>query len=272
VLAARDEWEGDCVLISPAARESTIASHRVSVERAIDLMRADLSAPLRLAYLAKAAGMSEFHFTRTFHGLTGLPPLRFLSALRLAKARDMLVSTNASVIEICLAVGYTSIGTFTRRFTELVGISPMRLRQCARTHTLPITVNRLPAGALVRVQLTCPVGLRGGLMGSALVAAFASPLPFGRPVACAIAPAGGSLSLAGLALGRYYLLAFASFGRVSFNTSPVSLFIDDLAARRDIDIALRHFELTDPPMLSFVPFILHRGVKTLAGTALEHPE
>jgi AraC-like DNA-binding protein len=271
VFAARDEGEGDCVLTSPVARESTIASHRVSVERAIDLMRADLSAPLRLAYLAKAAGMSEFHFTRTFHGLTGLPPLRFLSALRLAKARDMLVSTNASVIEICLAVGYTSIGTFTRRFTELVGISPMRLRQCARTHTLPIAANRLPAGALVRVQLTCPVA-RDGLMGPALVAAFAAPLPFGRPVACAIAPAGGSLSLAGLALGRYYLLAFANFGRVSFNTNPVSLSIDDLAARRDIDIALRHFELTDPPLLSFVPFILHRGVKPPAGTAQDRPE
>jgi len=246
------------VVTAHRIRESTVASHRVGVAHAIDLMRADVSAPLRLPHLAKVAGMSEYHFVRVFHESTGLPPLRFLSALRLARARDMLISTDDSVIEICLDVGYSSIGTFTRRFTELVGISPLRLRQCARSHTLPPGAPGGGAGAFVRVHLTCPVGEMEDLEGPVLVAAFDSPLPFGRPAACAMAPTAASLSLTGLAPGRYYVLAFASLGRLNLGTSPVSLSIDDRVSPCDIDLALRRFEPTDPPLLSFAPFILHR--------------
>lgn len=247
-------------------RESTVASHRLGVAHAIELMRADVSAPLRLPHLAKVAGMSDHHFVRVFHESTGLSPLRFLSALRLARARDRLISTDASVIEICLDVGYSSVGTFTRRFTELVGISPMRLRQCVWSHTLPQVATDQSTGVVVRVQLKYPVDPGGDLEGPALVAAFDSPLPFGRPAACAIAPAGGSLtlSLAGLGPGRYYLLAFASLGTLDLSTSPVLLSIDDRTADREIDLALRRFEPTDPPLLSFVPFFLHRGVEAAA--------
>jgi AraC-like DNA-binding protein len=253
------------VVTAHRIRESTVASHRAGVAHAIELMRADVSAPLRLLHLAKVAGMSECHFVRVFHESTGLPPLRFLSALRLARARDKLISTDDSVIEICLDVGYSSIGTFTRRFTQLVGISPLRLRQFARGHTLLQGPTNRRVGALVRVRLIRPAGELGDdLGGPALVAAFGSPLPFGRPAACALALAGGSLSLTGLAPGQYYLLAFASVGRLNLGTGPVSLSIDDRIAQCDIDLALRRFELTDPPLLSFVPFILHRGVETAA--------
>src|SRR5262245_54856196 len=81
-------------LVTRTIRESTIVSHRTNVERAIDLMRSDVCAPLCLADLARTARMSEFHFTRVFHDSTGLPPFRFLSALRLARARDLLVNTD----------------------------------------------------------------------------------------------------------------------------------------------------------------------------------
>lgn len=103
-------------------------------------MRADLAAPLCLADLAEVAGMSEFHFVRVFRAATGLPPLRFLSALRLAEARDLLVRTDEPIIQICLRVGYSSVGTFTRRFTKLVGTSPNRLRRCARAAALSAAV------------------------------------------------------------------------------------------------------------------------------------
>jgi AraC family transcriptional regulator len=243
----------------PTVRESTLMHRRVGIQRAIDLMRTDLSVPLRLADLAKAAGMSEYHYTRIFHESTGLSPLRFLAALRLAKARDMLVSTDDRIVEIGLEVGYSSIGTFTRRFTELVGVSPMRLRQYSRAHALPTSTIRRTAGAAICVRLLWPEEPRRASVGPALVAAFASPLPFGVPVACAIAKPGNALSLTGLGVGRYYLFAFTSLDQISFSASPVSLTIDDVAEQPgDIAILLRRFELTDPPLLSFVPFILQR--------------
>ena len=242
----------------PTARESTLTNRRICIQRAIDLMRTDLGAPLRLAHLARAAGMSEYHFTRIFHQSTGLSPLRFLAALRLAKARDMLVSTDERVIEIGLEVGYSSIGTFTRRFTELVGISPLRLRQYSRARAVPATATRRCAGAEIRVRLCWPEEARGDAAGPALVAAFPSPLPFGVPVACAIAEPGSSPSLAGLGLGRYYLFAFASLDQAAFSASPVALTIDDVTRPYDVVIALRLFEVTDPPLLSFEPFILQR--------------
>jgi len=215
-------------------------------------MREDMDAPLSHAQLARAARMSEFHFSRVFHDATGLPPLQFQSALRIARARNMVVNTDDTVIEICLRVGYSSIGSFTRRFTELVGISPRRLRQ-------QLCENRLPedgtkTGGLVRIRLTTE---GRELTGPSLVAAFRSPLPFGVPVAYAISHATRSLLLGGLGIGRFYLLAFGSNGKAALTTSPVSVTINDVAANTDLDLALRRMEPTDPPILSFIPFMVY---------------
>ena len=238
-----------------AARPSTCVSRRASIERAIDLMRTDVGEPHRLAVLAKAAAMSEYHFTRVFHDSTGLPPLRYLSALRLAKACDMLLSTDATVLEICLEVGYSSIGTFTRRFTKLVGLSPTRLRQCARTRTLPAMPRRRATGVVVRVRLRHP---HQAFSGRALVAAFRSPFPFGGPAAYAVATDGASVTLTDLARGQYYLQAFARLGCAEVGTGPVSLFISGVTEERDVEIVWRQIQPTDPPRLSFVPLIMQR--------------
>lgn len=244
-------WE-DRLHIEQRVRPSTLVDRQVGVKRAIELMWEDLEARLSLAQLARAARMSEFHFSRVFHEATGLPPLRFQSALRLARARDMVVTTEDAVIEICLKVGYSSIGSFTRRFTELVGVSPMRLRQ-------QICENRLPedgtkAGAVVHVRLTSE---GRELKGPRLVAAFESPLPFGVPAAYALSNGAACLSLGGLGVGCFHLLAFASNGRSSLRTSPVSVTIDDLGSSLDVELALRRVEPTDPPILSFIPFMVH---------------
>lgn len=244
---------------SRAIRASTVASHRINIERAIHLMHADLAAPLCLADLAYAARMSEFHFVRVFRELAGLPPLRFLSALRLAEARDLLVNTDEAVIQICLKVGYSSVGTFTRRFTELVGIPPLRLRQYARAKYAPALEGaRLLAGADVRVYVTSFPETGPELASQALIAAFGSPLPFGFPAACAIAREGSSIFPSRLGLGSYYFLAFGLVGRTRTCASPVLVAINDLAIPQEAHITLRRVEPTDPPLLSFVPFILYK--------------
>jgi AraC family transcriptional regulator len=248
------------LLIEHRVKASTLLDRQASVKRAIDLMWEDLDVPATLAQIAHAARMSEFHFSRVFRQATGLPPLQFQSALRLARARDLVVGTEDAVIEICLKVGYSSIGSFTRRFTELVGMSPMRLRQEVWNNQLPADGTK--TGVVVHVRLA---SREHDLRGPSVVAAYESPCPFGVPVAHTISEGADCLSLGGLRVGSFYLLAFGSNGRATLRASPVLITIEDLAPHPELSLTLRRIEPTDPPILSFIPFMVHwrnQGVKT----------
>lgn len=78
--------------------------------------------------MAEIASMSVYHFARVFREQTGLPPATYLAALRLSEAKRLLIETSLSVADICSKVGYNSIGTFTSRFTQVVGMSPGKFR------------------------------------------------------------------------------------------------------------------------------------------------
>src|SRR5215470_9070629 len=108
----------------PVVRDSTVRSHYELVERVIVAMRNHLDEPLSVRSMARIAFASRHHFNRTFHRLTGVPPSQFLYALRLERAKRLLMQTRQKIIDICYEVGYNSVGTFTRRFTDLLGISP----------------------------------------------------------------------------------------------------------------------------------------------------
>src|SRR5436305_4511192 len=102
-----------------------------AVLRAIGEMRERLGEELTIDDLARAALFSKFHFTRLFQRLTGVSPGRFLSALRLQRAKQLLVSTSMNVADISVYVGYNSVGTFSSRFSRSVGMSPTAYRRCA---------------------------------------------------------------------------------------------------------------------------------------------
>src|SRR5215472_12122227 len=120
-------------------RDSTVRSHYESVERVIATMRDQIDQPLSLGSMARIAFASRYHFNRVFRQVTGVPPAQFLYALRLEKAKRLLLQTQRKVIDICYDVGYNSVGTFTRRFTDLLGVSPTTFRDMARgpTRRLP---------------------------------------------------------------------------------------------------------------------------------------
>jgi AraC-like DNA-binding protein len=82
------------------------------------------AAPLTLTDLAALSGMSRFHLVRAFRSAYGETPIRYLSRRRIAKAQELLRYANLTVTEVCMAVGYSSLGSFSSRFTELVGESP----------------------------------------------------------------------------------------------------------------------------------------------------
>ena len=98
------------------------------LRRARDLMDRRFAEPLDLDEIAAAAGYSRYHFVRTFRAAYGETPGRYLTRRRIERAADLLRSANLTVTEICHAVGFSSLGTFSRTFSELLGESPTAYR------------------------------------------------------------------------------------------------------------------------------------------------
>jgi AraC-like DNA-binding protein len=102
------------------------------LRRARDLIDREYARPLDVAALARAALMSTAHFSRQFRAAYGETPCTYLMTRRIERAKALLRRGDLSVTEVCWAVGCTSLGSFSARFTELVGETPMAYR--ARDH------------------------------------------------------------------------------------------------------------------------------------------
>lgn len=118
-----------------AAGVTAFYTHSMSTGRAHDEVLVHLRAardhadrhftePLGLDQLAAIARLSKFHFQRLFTATYGLSPAAYLSQRRIERAQDLLRATNLSATEVCHAVGFSSLGSFSARFREVVGESP----------------------------------------------------------------------------------------------------------------------------------------------------
>lgn len=96
--------------------------------RAKDLADGRYFEPLDVEDLARAAGLSRAHFSREFRRVFGEPPHAYLLTRRLERASVLLRTTNRSVLDICMAVGLQSVGSFTSAFTRMFGRSPTAYR------------------------------------------------------------------------------------------------------------------------------------------------
>ena len=105
--------------------------------RARDAMDRTYAQPLDVPTLARLAHVSEAHFIRTFRAAFGETPHRYLQRRRVERAMFLLRQTEISVTEICLEVGFTSLGTFSRTFREIVGESPTTYRRHAEVKAVP---------------------------------------------------------------------------------------------------------------------------------------
>ena len=106
--------------------------------RARDLMDRSYAEPLDVPSLARVAHVSPAHFARTFRETFGETPHRYLQRRRVERAMYLLRETHVSVSEICLLVGFASLGTFSSTFRAVVGASPSEYR--ARTPPHPPAV------------------------------------------------------------------------------------------------------------------------------------
>lgn len=256
--------------LAAACRDRTAASRRRSVEDAIGAMRRRLSEPLSLQAIAREAAASPFHFDRIFRQVTGVQPFRFLSALRLDAARRLLFTTRFSATRICFEVGFNSVGSFTRQFSESVGLPPHRLRCFA---------GRADAASLARALEVRDAGAAApgpavegwvetpeGFSGVVFVGLFPHPLPSGHPAACVLLRGGGPFRAAPVARGTWHVFAAGV-------TLPLGgkegLLHDDVlrgAARpvtvtggdgvRGVEVVLRPSAAIDPPILVSLPLLL----------------
>ena len=98
------------------------------LRRARDLADRHYADPLDLDALAQAANVSKYHFSRCFAETYGDTPMRYLTRRRIERAQDLLRAANLTVTEVCMLVGFSSLGSFSSRFRELVGESPKQYR------------------------------------------------------------------------------------------------------------------------------------------------
>jgi transcriptional regulator GlxA family with amidase domain len=105
--------------------------------RARDAMDRTYAQPLDVPALARIAHVSQAHFIRTFRATFGETPHRYLQRRRVERAMFLLRETRRSVTDICLDVGFSSLGTFSRTFRDIVGESPTSYRDRGEIKAAP---------------------------------------------------------------------------------------------------------------------------------------
>ncbi|HEX6903879.1 MAG TPA: AraC family transcriptional regulator [Thermoanaerobaculia bacterium] len=261
------------IALASTSRPDTIQAHRRAVDRVIHAMYQNLAREFSLKDMASVALISPYHFNRVFHQVAGMPPCQFLSALRLWQAKRLLVTTQLKVTDICFEVGYNSLGTFTRRFTDLVGVPPQRLRALARSGGIEPLLRGLGSG-LAAVDQVGPNSLHGkvkapeGFRGPVFLGLFASPLPQGRPLACTVLAQPGPFQISYLPDGTFHLFAAAVdpeaqdaaelllLERALRGTLRRAVKVRNGVAAAPVEVTLRPPEPIDPPILLTFPLLL----------------
>ena len=131
-------------MLGPVVEPEDIALLR----RARDAMDRDYARPLDVAALARVALMSPSHFTRQFRAAYGESPYSYLMTRRIERAKALLRRGDLSVTEVCFEVGCTSLGSFSARFTELVGETPTAYK--AADHSALVSVSGCVAKDVTR--------------------------------------------------------------------------------------------------------------------------
>jgi AraC family transcriptional regulator len=246
--------------------------HTRNIERVILAMASHLDLPLTNTDMADIACISPCHFNRLFHKLTGIPPVQFHYAMRLSRAKELLITTELGITDICFEVGYNSLGTFVRRFSELVGLSPRAFRRLAReidTRRLAeFPLNQAMAVPDARDAIAGTVEYDNAFDGLIFTALFQRAIPEGQPEACAILSHSGTYTLPVPKDGSWYVLSIAVPWTASGNQVLMldglsrgrsgSIFVENgrWSGRTAINLALPN--LLDPPILVAIPLLMDR--------------
>lgn len=264
---------------------------QTAVKQAILSMRERYYEPITLHEIAAEVFVSPFHFSRIFARDTGVTPGRYLTSIRLFEAKRMLLNSPMTVSDIVCSVGYSSVGTFTTRFTQAVGMTPTQYRApeveellvavAPEYHHLPSLEDLRRAG---RTCVSVRPAMGGSIVGTVdvpdelkpadiLIGVFDSRIPQRGPVAISALPRSGSSELAinNVPEGDWWVIAVAEPAATGARTPQI--YMGNLqrsvsvTAGRVSRVALRMREVgpTDPPFA----ITLAAGVTTGGQRALD---
>lgn len=246
------------------------------ISAVLSYIHENLYEPLTLTQLADHISYSRYHFARMFKKTTGLSPLYYVSSLRLQKAKDLLLQTNLSVRDIGMEVGQQSLGTFTTRFTERVGVTPVQFRHSIEKVSEQLQLIQQLHNWKNRRGNTNPYLNVEGIIDSSeefqgfvLVGLFAKPIPEGLPLYGTLLSSLGTFSFANVKPGIYYLMATS----VQWGMAAEDILLPHTTLRakgkqpivitgdRKLQphrLTLRLPKLEDPPILISLPVLMNR--------------
>jgi AraC-like DNA-binding protein len=255
-------------VVTAAHRLGTIEGNQASIERLIRHMQTHLATALDLDQFARIAGISKFHLVRVFDEMTGTTPRHFLACLRMQRAKQLLLEPGASITDVCFEVGYSSLGTFSKTFSELVGVSPQDFRALPKRLS-PMQFAKAVWGYLGSRRRVKGERIEGVVEGSAVprgftfVGAFSEGVPQGAPFSGTVLLRPGKFCIERPDVPEFHLLAAfiplsADLGAI-VTTLPIGS-VASLRVRSGESpeasasrLALRPLRLTDPPIVMALP-------------------
>ncbi|MFD0587492.1 helix-turn-helix transcriptional regulator [Paenibacillus sp. GCM10027627] len=274
----------DCLLSSFSkgrCKVKTTAS--CDLDHILTYIHQHLYEPLTLAGLAAKAAYSPYHFTRLFKLRMGISPLYYISALRLQKAKDLLLRTNYSVRDIGMEIGQQSLGTFTTRFTERVGMTPTQFRNSGgeasrQLEALRHLENWQPPSHSHPYNTTIRGTVRSDypLHGVVLIGLFPKPIPEGFPLYGTLISSLGDFELDNVEPGIYYIMATT----ISWGTGAMDMLLPQETLRtrsrepfivtsdreaQHVDVSLFPPSLSDPPILISLPLLMNQFLERFDG-------
>ncbi|WP_047980981.1 helix-turn-helix domain-containing protein [Ornithinibacillus contaminans] len=180
--------------------------------RAISYMKEHLDEELTSEELASHIGYSPYHFSRVFKEITGVSPRHYLSALRIEAGKELLVDPSNSILKTLLNVGFRSIGTFSSKFKQFVGLSPKQFQKSMKP--LHQFINEydfskeLQPLNLLTPSVTCRVVTPTSFKGIVFIGLFPRPIPDQEPiVGTVLNHQKASCTFSNVPIGTYYILA-----------------------------------------------------------------
>jgi AraC family transcriptional regulator len=246
------------------------------IDEVVAYIHEHLHDPLPLSRLADYAAYSPFHFTRIFKERIGLSPQYYVSSLRLQRAKELLLRTNMSIRDIGLEIGQQSLGTFTTRFTERVGMTPSDFRNSAIQASNPFRALRQlrewkePQPAFRR--FSCVEGaVRAEIPfeGIVLIGLFAKPIPEGLPLYGTLLSSLGHFRFTDVKPGIYHLMATSVSWKMQTmdfllphttlrTRSKEPIIVEPFTAVPHQQVTLYSPRLDDPPILISLPLLMNQ--------------
>jgi len=279
------QWKKCPEIESEAELVSMMTEKYPEIDEVLSYIQQHLYEPLPLSRLASYVSYSPYHFTRIFKERTGLTPLYYVSAMRLQKAKDLLLRTNLTIRDIGMEIGQQSLGTFTTRFTERVGVTPSHFRNSALQaeeqfhHLRELTHWRKPSTfTQTDARIEGTVRAEIPFDGVVLIGLFAKPIPEGLPLYGTLLSSLGDFCFTGVKPGIYYLMATSvawGTGAMDFllpystlrTRSKEPIVVAPYTSVPHLDVMLHVPRIDDPPILISLPLLMNNFLKKVS----QHP-